>query len=78
MVSNFEKQKDNRIKANNAFNEFMDCYIKADPSFRNIIGSDIINLMVLKSNTDEEFNKSLSHALDLIKTMSELRNSDNK
>lgn len=43
MDSNFEKQKDNRIKANNAFNEFMDCYIKADASFRNIIGSDIIN-----------------------------------
>lgn len=78
MDSNFEKQKNNRIKANNAFNEFMDCYIKADTSFKNIIGSDIINLMVLKSNTDEEFNKSLSHALDLIKTMSELRNSDNK
>lgn len=78
MDSNFEKQKDNRIKANNAFNEFMDCYIKADPSFRNVIGHDIISLMLLKSNTDEEFNKSLSHALDLIKTMSELRNSDNK
>lgn len=28
MDSNFEKQKDNRIKANNAFNEFMDCYKK--------------------------------------------------
>ena len=78
MDSNFEKQKDNRIKANNAFNEFMDCYINADPSFRNVIGHDIISLMLLKSNTDEEFNKSLSHALDLIKTMSELRNSDNK
>lgn len=73
MDSNFEKQKDNRIKANNAFNEFMDCYIKADASFRNIIGSDIINLMVLKSNTDEDFNKSLKCALDVIKTMSELR-----
>lgn len=73
MDSNFEKQKDNRIKANNAFNEFMDCYIKADPSFRNIIGSDIINLMVLKSNTDEEFNKSLGYAFNLIKMLYEMR-----
>lgn len=78
MDSNFEKQKDNRIKANNAFNEFMDCYIKADPIFRNIIGSDIINLMVLKSNTDEEFNNMLKVTFDIIKTMSELSNIDKK
>lgn len=78
MDSNFEIQKDNRIKANNAFNEFMDCYIKADTSFRNIIGSDIVNLMVLKSNTDEEFNNMLKVTFDIIKTMSELSNMDKK
>ncbi|MCQ2550255.1 MAG: hypothetical protein MJ134_09500 [Lachnospiraceae bacterium] len=78
MASNFEMQKDNRIKANNAFNEFMDYYIKADPSFRNIIGSDIVNLMVLKSNTDEEFNNMLKVTFDIIKTMSELSNMDKK
>lgn len=78
MASNFEMQKDNRIKANNAFNEFMDCYIKADPSFRNIIGSDIVNLMVLKSNTDEEFNKSLGYAFNLIKMLYEMRSNQEK
>lgn len=78
MDNNLEIQKENRIKAGNAFNEFLDCYIKADPSFRNVIGYDIISLMLLKTNTDEDFNKSLSRALGLIKTMSELRNMDMK
>ena len=41
---------------------------------RNIIGNDIIALMVLKANTDEDFNKSLGSALDMPKTLSELRN----
>ena len=69
----FEKQQTNREKAKRAFCEFFDCFIEADPEFRDVIGRDIVTLMALKANTDEEFNKSFNDAFELMKMLSELR-----
>lgn len=69
----FEKQQTNREKAKRAFCEFFDCFIEADPEFRDVIGRDIVTLMALKANTDKELNKALEDTFELIKKLSELR-----
>lgn len=74
MNTSFEMQNDNRIKAMSAFNDFMDCFIKADPNFKQAIGNDVYKLMLLKSNTDEAFNEALKCAIDIANKVSRMRN----
>lgn len=62
-------QDDIRIKAVKAFNEFFDCYLKADPALRDSIGKEVIELMILKANTDTEFNRKLKMALSIAEQM---------
>lgn len=73
MCDDYENQDENRIKANDAFNEFMDCFIKADVDYKNAIGNDILKLLLVKSDTDEQFNHALRCALDMMKMIEMLK-----
>lgn len=65
MDKQIEFQNDNKMKAIKAFNEFIDCFVEANPEYRDAIGKEAMQLMIIKSNTDEDFNRRLKRAINL-------------
>lgn len=77
MSDNYNNQEENKIKAIAAFNEFMDCFIKADCTYKDAIGYNVLGMMLAKSNMDEQFNNYLGYALDIIKIIGKLKSQNN-
>lgn len=67
MSNRYEQENANEVKAINSFNEFLDCVMKADLNTRKRIGSEVALLLIEKANHDEELDKVIQYALNVIK-----------
>lgn len=67
-----KKQEKNRENALEHISEWLDCFLKADSQYKNLLGKDFIELLMVKAQGNEELNEKLNQ---VIKGMGVMRKS---
>ena len=57
-------QENNRMKSIKAFDDFLECYNKADQNYKRIIEIDVVGLILAKTNLSAEANAVLKQAIE--------------
>lgn len=52
-----KKQEKNREDALEHISEWLDCFLKADSQYKNLLGKDFIGLLTAKAQGNEELNE---------------------
>lgn len=55
----------NREKACKHINDWIDCFLEADPQYKNLIGSDFAELLTLKAQGNDELKYRLNQAINV-------------
>ena len=63
---NSYEEEQNKVNALKAFNEFVDCVMKANAEHRTTIGNEVAALMIAKFSGDENFNKLVSDVFEVM------------
>jgi hypothetical protein len=58
-----KKQEKNREDALEHISKWLDCFLKADPQHKNLLGKDFIELLTIKAQGNEELNEKLNQVI---------------
>lgn len=58
-----EKQEKNREDALEHISKWLDCFLKADSQYKNLLGKDFIELLTVKAQGNEELNERLNQVI---------------
>ncbi len=58
-----KKQEKNREEALKHMSEWVDCFLRADIQYKNILANDYMTLLTIKAQGNEELNDKLSHII---------------
>ena len=61
-----KEQEQNRQEAFENISKWIDCYLKADSHYKNILGTDWVNLLAIKAQENPELNQRLSQAIQIL------------
>ena len=64
MNNEYKEQELNREKAEKAANDLINCLIKANPQFKELICKDILQLMIIKSSDNYEIKNFLNNNIE--------------
>ncbi len=60
----YNHQISNKGNATKAFSDFVDCYERAAPEFREQIRMEITSVLIAKSNQNPELNNALNRVIE--------------
>lgn len=64
MNNELHNQMKNKVDAINAAKDFIDCFFKATPEFKEQIGRETVGLLIAKSQINAETNLALNKSIE--------------
>jgi len=61
-----KEQEKNREKALEHMSEWLDCFLKADSQYKNLLGTDYVKLLTIKAQGNKELNDKLNQVIKSI------------
>lgn len=58
-----KKQEKNREDALEHISKWIDCFLKADSQYKNILGKDFIEILTIKAQGNAELNEKLNEVI---------------
>lgn len=72
MNTYIEEQNENLDNARKNMNDWLDCFIKADNQYKEMIAKESSQLFVLKAQGSKELNQILTDAIHLYNTLQQV------